>query len=347
MRKKMNSLNLNKNNFIFLFFIIAIIIFLLENPFGKQIRGNWFLVIIYLLTLVEGSIALVAASDLANSKWIHLIKDKLLTPYPMILYIAILFGAFAWRLESHPAIKNKNFWLSKDFFVIRNFVILLLSYLLAKRYYLENLKESNKKKLYAVLYLLSFVLSQSFVAFDWIMPLEYPWYSTLFGGYSFIESLYSGIAIGGIFYFLMKNSPAGKKNFIFGIRSLATLMFGFSLLWVGLFYAQFLVIWYGNIPEESSFLLKRITSFPGNSLGILVLICLFFVPFLTLLLHKFKENRFIVLIISILILFGIFIERLLYVFPVIKLSPVLFTIEFLLMSGFCLLFYYEFASLRV
>lgn len=341
----MNRLNLNKNYFTFLFFFIAVIIFILENPFDKKISENWFFVIIFWITLAEGSIALVAASDLANSKWIHLIKDKLLQPYPIILYTAFLFVALAWKLESHPAIEKRNYWLNKEFFIIRNFIILLLTYFLAKKYNLENLKDANKKKLYAVLYLLCFVLSQSFIAFDWIMPLEYPWYSTLFGGYTFIESLYSGIAIGGIvFFFLMKKAHPEYKNFIFGIKSLATLMFGFSLLWVGLFYAQFLVIWYGNIPEETAFLLKRITSFSGNFLGTLVLICLFFTPFLTLLPQKFKENKLIVFIISLIILCGIFIERFLYVFPVIKLSPVIFPIEFLLLLFLYLLFYYELAS---
>lgn len=326
-------MNKIKSNTSHLIFIISVIVFLfLEIILKEQPSSNWFLIIIFWLSIAEGCIALVAASELANSKWIPLLKKKLLSLYPLILFIAIFFLIFSWSLSIHPAINNYSFWLSKQFFIIRNFIVLLLVFYLARRYSQESLTETNKKKIYASFYLLSFVVSQSLVAFDWIMPLEYPWYSTLFGGYTFIESFYSGIAIGGILFFSLSKlvNPENKIKIIEGMANLATLMFGFSLLWVGLFYAQFLVIWYGNIPEETHFILRRI-SFPiGKNLGLSILIFLFFVPFLLLLPQSFKRKRIVVLSISILIIAGIFVERFLYLLPLLKFNLINLSIEFFL-----------------
>src|SRR4030067_2605156 len=102
------------------------------------------------------------------------------------------------------------------------------------------------------------------MAFDWVMSLMYPWISTLLGGYFFIDSLFGGCALSAILYVFLYGrrqrieEPEGRSD----MKDLAILLFGFSLLWAGLFYSQFLVIWDGHIPEEESFLAARRSSSP-------------------------------------------------------------------------------------
>jgi len=176
-----------------------------------------------------------------------------------------------------------------------------------------------------------FVGSQSLMAFDWVMSLAYPWVSTLFGGYFFIESLFGGFALSGILYAFLHgrpvptHEPGGRSD----LKDIAILLFGFSILWVGLFFAQFLVIWYGNLPEEVSYLLARVTSSPLRELSLSILALYFFIPFLVLLPGRSKTNPFVVFAVSVSILLGILVERFVYLAPVVSLHPLATAINFL------------------
>lgn len=267
--------------------------------------------IIFGLAVVEGCIALVAATSLTKGKWILPIKKELLSVYPLIIFIC--FSFIFLDIKIYPWTEKYNIWFNKLFFLIRNFVLFILVFLSARKFTIESNKESTKKNFYACLYLFVFVIHQSLIAFDLVMPLEYPWVSTLFGGYFFVESIYSGLAAGGIicFFKYKKDTDKTKKT----LKDLSTLMFGFSILWIGLFYSQFLVIWYGNIPEETKFIVKRISYFPFLSYS--VLIFLFLCPFIILLSKKAKYNPYVVFIVAIFILIGIAIERFVFLIPAI------------------------------
>jgi hypothetical protein len=117
-------------------------------------------------------------------------------------------------------------------------------------------------------------------------------------------------------------------------------MFGFGLLWAGLYFAQYLTIWYGNIPEEVSFIAKRAQASPYRELGVAVLFLLFFLPFPALLSTRAKSNPYVVTGVSLSILSGILIERYVFLAPAVRLSPGAFAIDFLcLLVLFVLLAY--------
>ena len=112
------------------------------------------------------------------------------------------------------------------------------------------------------------------------------------------------------------------------MKDLAILLFGFSLLWAGLFYSQFLVIWYGNIPEEVSFLVTRLSSSPLRELTASILILYFFVPFFVLLPGRSKTNPYVLFAVSLSVLLGILVERFVFLAPVVPLSPLALGINF-------------------
>ena len=179
-------------------------------------------------------------------------------------------------------------------------------------------------------YLLVFVVSQSLTAFDLVMSLEYPWVSALLGGYFFIEALYGGFAVSALLYLLLHGRPpAGNAP---GTRSdlsdLSILMFGFSLMWAGLFFAQFLTIWYGNIPEEVGFIARRVSASPLRELCVAVLFLLFFIPFPALLATRAKSNPYVVSAAALSILSGILVERYVFLTPVVRFSPGALAIDF-------------------
>ena len=313
------------------FLIFGALIFGIESTLKGSGNGSLILVLSFFVALAEGSIALAAIGEITKAKWLLPIKKELLSTYPLLLFFSFLFLLFNFNMAIYPWTVEEGFWLNKQFFMARNFLFLILTYLLARKFASESTRESKNKNTYAVFYLLIFAVSQSLVAFDWVMSLAYPWISTLFGGYFFVEAIYSVIALAGIFYFLLyRNSPKEAFSEIEPkLKDISTLLFGFSLLWVGLFYAQFLVIWYGNIPEETSFIIERISKSPFIELSYLVLLILFLIPFVVLISMKVKVNPYIIFPLSIMVLSGIFAERFLMIAPIISLNPYALIIEFL------------------
>jgi hypothetical protein len=330
----MRKLGIKPVVLIIIFLVVAVAFFLLENNLEPENYGSLLLTLLFWVAIVQGCIAIVAAADLAKGKWIHPLKKYLLSVYPLILFIAVLFliqskqmNIYHWTEEKH------GFWFNEWSFIIRNFVLLVASFVLAWKFAKESIKESERKNLWAALYVLSFVVSQSLIAFDWVMSLEYPWISTLFGGYFFIEATYLGLAIAAIFclFFLRKplleNPDQAKKT----SKDVATFMFGFSLFWAGMFFAQFLTIWYGNLPEEVMFTSKRMTSSTLKFMSQYILGALFFVPFIVLLSRKIKSIPIGVSIIALVVMSGVFVERLFFLMPNVSINGMIAGIEMVLM----------------
>jgi hypothetical protein len=331
----MKKIELNSWLLILIFAIAGVGIYLLENTVRPDQSGSLLQTLLFWVALAQGSVALVAVSDLSKGKWIRSMKRELLSVFPMIMLIAalslILFKQINMYHWSH---ENYNAWLEQWFFVMRNFVLLTISFLLAWKFAIESLKESESKNLWAALYILSFVSSQSLLGFDWVMSLEYPWISTLFGGFFFIESMYSGIAVGIIILlFKRKDVVEGDHHGHSSIsKDLTNFLFGFSLFWAGMFFAQFLTIWYGNLPEEVVFISKRLDHPVVRELGILSLLCLFFIPFISLLSRKVKASPLLAAVVALIVMAGLFIERLVYLMPVVNMRFDILAIEMVVLA---------------
>jgi hypothetical protein len=308
-------------------------IFVIESLLRHESHASLLWNVIFWTTLVEGSIALAAIAEVTRAKWIAPVRKEMFSVYPILPLLGVLFLLSMMQWDLYPWMENQGVWLNKWFFLIRNVASLMLCFIFAWAFAISSGRNTKNRSLFASLYLLSFVISQSLIAFDWVMSLEYPWISTLFGGYFIVESMYAGIALSGIYCFLFSFKPS-DDNLMAAQETLkdsATLMFGFSLFWVGLLYAQFLVIWYGNIPEETGFIIKRITSPPFREFSLFILIALFFIPFLVFLSRKAKSMPVIVLSIAVLIVSGLLVERTLFLAPVVPLKGLTTTLEFLLM----------------
>ncbi|HSL92764.1 MAG TPA: hypothetical protein VK863_08950, partial [Candidatus Limnocylindrales bacterium] len=109
----------------------------------------------------------------------------------------------------------------------------------------------------------------------------------------------------------------------------------------GLFFAQYLTIWYGNIPEEVGFIAKRVSASPTRELSVASLFLLFFVPFPSLLSTRMKTNPYAVSAASLSILSGILVERYVFLAPAVRLGGGALAVDFL-----CLLFVFTFAVYR-
>lgn len=316
------------------FLSALLFIALIESVWGPEKKGSLLFILLFWLTLLQGAVALAAAAQLSKAKWILPIKKELLSLHPLLLLIFFLFLLFGIQLDIYPWVGDQGIWLNKKFFMLRNLSFLLLIYLFARKFAIEVFRDGDKQNIYALLYLFTFVTSQTLAAFDWVMSLEYPWYSTLFGGYFFIEALYTGTALACILcYFLLKERDPGQTQTLKKThKDAASLLFAFSVMWGYFFFSQFIVIWYGNLPEEVTFFVRRFSDPTLLTFSFLILAALFPLPFLSLLFFRIKSSPFLVLVISFVILSGVFIERLLFLLPLVTIQMPVLVLEFVMMS---------------
>ena len=160
-----------------------------------------------------------------------------------------------------------------------------------------------------------YAIAWSFIAFDFVMSLDPHWLSTLIGPYVFMAAFLGGIAATAIMTLFYRRRMA-LHEFMesANIHDLAKLMFAFCVFWAYLFWSQYIVIWYGNLPNEQVFFVNRLAE-PYRVLSIAVFFMLFVLPFFGLLGVKPKKTPAILATFSAIILLGLWIERYVLIYP--------------------------------
>jgi hypothetical protein len=177
------------------------------------------------------------------------------------------------------------------------------------------------------------------VAFDLIMSLAPYWVSTLFGAFYFMGAFLNGLAVLGLMMIYWRSKlglqqAIGRQQF----HDLGKLIFGFSVFWAYLMFSQVLVIWYGNLREETSFIFYRLWG-EWRPVSILVLLMVFLIPFWGLIWVKSKVTPLTFGLFSAIIICGIWLERFLLVQPSLtETGPVYGLPEIGITAGFLGLF---------
>jgi hypothetical protein len=278
------------------------------------------------LAIAQGAVTVVAAAELSNAKWIQPVKKSLLALVPLLFLFPFLV-----RLAPYAWLKHENAWLRGDLFVGRNMVVLLVTAVIGWLYSKKTLAEKPSSPRWAVAYILAFVVCQTLVAMDWTMSLDYPWISTMFPVLYMVEAFYAGLALIALICCAMEARKPGSVGGT--LYDGATLMFGFGLFWGGLTFAQYLTIWYANIPEEVNYFTLRFAQPAGKFLFAATIMLLFVIPFGLLLIHKLRKSPRGLGYLACLILLGVFVSRLFHMFPHIKLDFGMLAIQTVAMLG--------------
>lgn len=293
--------------------------FLLHRFAAGPADASLLLALVFWSGVGQGALALVAAVDLAEGRWLGAMRDRLLGLYPALLVFPFAFAVFGADLHLYPWTHHTTAWLEPTFFLVRNTAMLFLTFLAGAAYVRAARRDVASKGPLAVIYLAVFVTMQSMAGVDWVMSFDYPWISTMFPALFFVEAIFSGIAVTVIVSALLSRRKPSVEPVL---HDAATLMFGFSLLWGGLFFAQYLTIWYGNIPEEVAYIHKRIASPAMIGMCAYVVAASFAIPFSVLISRRAKTFRPVVIGLACLILSGLVVEKIVYLLPVAALSPV-------------------------
>jgi hypothetical protein len=182
----------------------------------------------------------------------------------------------------------------------------------------ERARCSARLRVLAPLVAIVYAVAFSFLAFDLIMALDPEWFSTLFGGWYFIGHLFAGLALLAVASMSLRNK-CGLERFLPDVRQrdLATLLFAFCLLNVDFFWSQYLTIWYGNLPEETHWVIERAVddSLPWSKLSWVSLISFFLIPFIALLFRRVKQSRALLTTVACIVVLGIFLARFIEIAP--------------------------------
>ncbi len=211
-------------------------------------------------------------------------------------------------------IAGKSGFLNVPFFLIRA-VIFLLGWNLYRWISRRNsLRDDNaednrwfKKNFKAsAIFLVFFIVTESMMSWDWIMSFDPHWFSTLFGWYVFAGMMVSAITVIAMVTIYLKSQ--GYLEFVNDshIHDLAKFMFGFSIFWTYLWFSQFMLIWYSNIPEEVTYFVTRIEDYKLPFFGMVAMNFVF--PVLMLMNSDYKRVNWFVILTGIVILAGHYID---------------------------------------
>ena len=153
----------------------------------------------------------------------------------------------------------------------------------------------------AAIFLVIFGYGSSVLSWDWLMSIDTHWFSTLFGWYVF-----AGMWLSGIIFALLLIIHLRSKGLLDIVtkghmHDMGKWMFALSFLWTYLFFSQFLLIWYANIPEEVTYYIARIQDYAP--IWFTMLIINFALPMLALMDADAKKNQVIVVFVGVIIFF--------------------------------------------
>ena len=287
---------------------------------------------IFFMLIAVGALAFYAIQWASQAGWSPILfrvmegVSSYLLPGSIIFFILLLAaafhfghnGLFVWMdpevVKHDHLIQGKSGFLNVPFFLIRAIIFLvgwnLYRYISRRNSIkLDQTKDlSFFKKNYkaAATFLVFFIVSESIMSWDWIMSVDPHWYSTLFGWYVFASFFVSGITVITLITIYLKNKgllPDVNKSHL---HDLAKFMFGISVFWTYLWFSQFMLIWYSDIPEEVTYFVTRIEKYNLPFFGMVVMNFVF--PLLILMNADFKRLNWVVVMAGIVILAGHYID---------------------------------------
>ncbi|MEM7086473.1 MAG: quinol:cytochrome C oxidoreductase [Bacteroidota bacterium] len=211
-------------------------------------------------------------------------------------------------------IAGKSGWLNTSGFMIRA-VIYLLGYNLYRyfsRKWLRNQDGSNDTKWFKKNFKLSagflvfFIYTESMMSWDWLMSFDPHWFSTLYGWYVFAGMIVCAVTVIAMIAIFLKSQGYLEYVNDSHIHDLAKFMFAFSIFWTYLWFSQFMLIWYANIPEEVTYFVTRIEDYNLPFFGMVAMNFIF--PILLLMNSDYKRVNWFVVMAGIVILAGHYID---------------------------------------
>jgi len=335
----------------------AAFVYGIMQPQPTRAWGMYLVNLLFWSSLAITGPALAGMMQLTEARWSPSVKRIALTtagflPISFVLFLILFAGRsvlYPWVTTPVPV---KAAWLNVPFMSLRIGLGVALLYWVALRFSravfdeqpgaADSAEARNRRNRLATALLVLFVVVLSLWGFDLVMSLDPRWFSGLLGGYYVVSTLYTGF---GLVTFLTIRANARGLTSVSpsAIQDVTKLTFAMCVMWMYFFFSQYLVIWYGNVPVETKFFLRRFFNDPWRTMAFVIFIVGWLVPFGYLLKRLTGRPPTAHKPLVVILFMGwaaIFLERILLVFPALSPDDVFpfGLMEILITAGFFALF---------
>ena len=278
---------------------------------AEQFYRSYLIAFLYWLAPALGSLAIVMLHNMTGGAWGFAIRRLLEAamrniPLMALLFLPILIGGvhalYEWShadvVAGDPVLRHKAVYLDRTFFTVRAVVYFAVWGLLGASMVRLQARYDRRLDLVALRRMKTmsgvglglYVLTMSFAAFDWAMSLEPHWFSTIYGILFVI-----GQALATLCFSVFVASRIGRHEpfsrwFEAGhFHDLGNLVMAFVMLWAYVSFSQYLIVWSGNLPEETPWYLAR-TGHGWQAIALFLVVFHFAVPFMILVNRRAKRN---------------------------------------------------------
>lgn len=302
--------------------------------------ANYLIVNYYFLSLSLGAAFFLAIQSISQSGWSAAFKripEAMMgyIPWAAVFFVLIYFGVhhlYGWShgeaVAGDPLLQHKSAYLNVPFFFLRIIIFFLLWIIFTLIMRRISLKEDmlnpadqnaimalfNKSELFSKIFLFILAITFSLSAFDWIMSLEAHWYSAIFALKNLVAAFLHGTSIVALIVFILHKR--GYFTFLnkYHLHDFARYIFMLSIVWGYFWFAQFMIIWYGNIPEETAYYYTR-WSEGWKAMFFIEIGLNWGIPFLVLLPVKTSRNLTVISIVILILIIGQYSDLFMQVIP--------------------------------
>lgn len=320
-----------------LMLVIGLIMHVGDENFVTRLLSNTLINSFFFFSIGLGALFFLALQYATETGWYATVKRVIeglagFLPVGILLMIVALFtlaitsggkggdyhvyswmdSAFTTEGNHHydPIIDGKSAYLNQVFFWIRTGVYLATYYLFYRGFRARSLEEdrvggteihfTNYRK--GALFLVFFSVFSSTSVWDWIMAIDVHWFSTLFGWYTFAGMWCTTMTVLVMLVLYLKQQGYLPKVNDSHIHDIGKWTFATSFLWSYMFFSQFMLIWYANIGEESTYYIQRIEDYQLLYFGMFFINFAF--PMLILMSRDAKRNAGILIFVGLIIVVG-------------------------------------------
>jgi len=301
---------------------------------SKRTWANYLLNNYYFISIAIGAAFFGAIQYITQSGWSAMFKRvpeamAAYIPFAAVFFLILFFGMhsiFEWTheevIQHDHLVQHKSPYLNIPFFFIRVIVFFGAWILMTRILRNISLKEDEfggiqyfeKSEFYSKILIFVIALTFSLFAVDMLMSLEPHWFSTLFAGKSFIAAFLHGSSIIALIVILLSRMGKFEQLNSSHLHDFTRYIFMASIVWGYFNFAEFMLIWYANIPEETAWFVHRwhgtykILFFANIVLNWLI-------PFLVLMPRKSSRSKIIMLPVIVILIIGQYTELYYIIWP--------------------------------
>ena len=308
---------------------------LLSDP--QRTWANYLIVNYYFLSLAMGGAFFFVLQSISQSGWSSAFKripEAMMAyiPFAAVFFLLLYFGMhhlYHWSqsqaVASDPILLHKSAFLNTPFFILRMIICFTLWILFARKLRILSLREDitdpdkimvlfSKSELYSKIFIFIFAITFSLSAIDWIMSIDAHWYSTIFALKNLVAAFLHGVSILVLIVFILYKR--GYFPFLnkYHLHDYSRYLFMLSIVWGYFWFVQFMIIWYGNIPEETVYYYVRWKE-GWKVLFFLEIGLNWTIPFLILLPVKSSRNMTVIAVVIFFLIIGQYLDLFVQVIP--------------------------------